>query len=280
LARLVAVHGIAQERKGENTISQEWTPAILDGLNRVQYHGVTPSVAIAFYGDLFRPVGTMANCDPSHGPQHLTEPDEQELIVRWWSAAAQIDSQVMPPTAPTMTRTPQWIQRALKALSQFKFFVGMTDVMIARFIKQVHLYLHDPAIRQAAQARVEKAMSGETRILVGHSLGSVVGYEALCQHPEWPVQTFVTLGSPLGIRNIIFDHLKPSPQYGTGNWPAGIERWTNIADAGDIVALQKNLRECFGPGVEDVLVHNGSMAHDARPYLTAAETGSAIAAGL
>jgi hypothetical protein len=44
--------------------------------------------------------------------------------------------------------------------------------------------------------------------------------------------------------------------------------------------LVKNLRPLFDGRVACHLVNNGSHAHDVRPYLTAAETGAAIAAGL
>ena len=57
--------------------------------------------------------------------------------------------------------------------------------------------------------------------MVGHSLGSVVAYEALCAHPEWPVRALVTLGSPLGIRNLIFDRLVPAPAAGDSGRGAG-----------------------------------------------------------
>jgi pimeloyl-ACP methyl ester carboxylesterase len=30
----------------------------------------------------------------------------------------------------------------------------------------------------------------DTAVLIGHSLGSVVAYEALCAHPEWSVRAF------------------------------------------------------------------------------------------
>jgi len=46
------------------------------------------------------------------------------------------------------------------------------------------------------------------------------------------------------------------------------------------VALVKDLRPLFDGNVSCYLVHNGSHAHDVRPYLTAAETGAAIAVGL
>ena len=84
----------------------------------------------------------------------------------------------------------------------------------------------------------------------------------------------VTLGCPLGIRNLIFERLRPPPEDGHGQFPAGAATWTNIADTGDVVALVKRLAPLFGGRVNDLLVNNGSKAHDISPYLTAAETGS------
>lgn len=143
----------------------------------------------------------------------------------------------------------------------------------------------DPQVRQAALDRVAAGIGEDTRVVVGHSLGSVVAYEALCAHPEWPVRALVTLGSPLGIRNLIFDRLVPAPTAegpggARGAWPGVARSWVNVADAGDVVALVKDLRPLFGGQVACFLVHNGAHAHDVRPYLTAAETGAGIAAGL
>jgi hypothetical protein len=54
----------------------------------------------------------------------------------------------------------------------------------------------------------------------------------------------------------------------------------NVADEGDVVALVKDLRGVFGPGVDCWIVDNGATAHDARPYLTAMQTGRAIWQGV
>ncbi|WP_228080914.1 hypothetical protein [Streptomyces profundus] len=59
-----------------------------------------------------------------------------------------------------------------------------------------------------------------------------------------------------------------------------VRDWTNIVDRGDVVALVKELAPTFGERVRDVTVHNGARAHDVRPYLTARETGAAIATAL
>jgi hypothetical protein len=59
-----------------------------------------------------------------------------------------------------------------------------------------------------------------------------------------------------------------------------VTAWTNVADAGDAVALVKDLRPRFGPQVACFTVSNGARAHAVSPYLTAKETGAAIAAAL
>jgi hypothetical protein len=109
-------------------------------------------------------------------------------------------------------------------------------------------------------------------------LGSVAAYETLCANPELPVTALVTLGSPLGTPNLIFDRLIPTPLTGRSSWPAGLKHWTKLADAGGVVALEKNPR--FGDRARFVLVYTGSHAHDCSRYLTAKETGLAIARGL
>ena len=188
-------------------------------------------------------------------------------------------------SARTLARTPGGVQAALRALSGSAFFAGLADRVMLFDLQQVRRYMTDPQVRRAVLGRVAAGVGADTRVLVGHSLGSVVAYEALCAHPEWPVRALVTLGSPLGIRNLIFDRLMPAPAAGVsggvrGAWPGGVRSWVNVADAGDVVALVKDLRPLFGGQVACYLVHNGSHAHEVRPYLTAAETGAAIAAGL
>jgi hypothetical protein len=233
---------------------------------------------IAFYGDLFRPRGGKAVNGPRYVAADVEEGFERELLEAWWTEAA-VDDTVPGIDDKTKLRTSKTVQRALNALSQSRFFAGLTEQLIIGFIKQVHAYLCDNSVRAEIQARVDRVISADTAVLIGHSLGSVVAYEAACTHPDLDL-ALVTLGAPLGVRNLVFDRLRPSPQDGHGEFPAGAATWTNIADIGDVVALVKRLAPLFGERVEDLLVDNGSKAHDVSPYLTAVETGHAIAQGL
>jgi hypothetical protein len=207
---------------------------------------------------------------------------EAELLAAWWEQASNAEpDRVRAPGDATMARTPQVVQRALNALSASKFFAGLADQAMIADLKQVHAYVADPQVRAEVLARVSSVVESDTRVLIGHSLGSVVAYEALCAHPEWPVHTLVTLGSPLGIRNLIFGaRLRPPPEDGVGVWPGATRRWCNIADRGDVVALEKRLASRFGEQVEDLLIYNGASAHSASRYLTAEETGRVLAVAL
>jgi hypothetical protein len=237
-----APHGIGQQHKGEDVLLAEWAPALRDGIRRASQNRLGDALAdreirIAFYGDLFRPPGRPLNVgDPWLAPEDMTN-FERELLVTWWQDAATSDRAVISSDAQTLT--PRSVQAALRALSNSRFFAGIAERGLLFDLRQVSHYFSDPAVRRDAQDRVAAAVGeDEVRVLIGHSLGSVVAYEALCAHPEWPVRALVTLGSPLGIKNLIFDRLQPSG----GCWPGPVRAWTNVADAGDVVALVKDLR--------------------------------------
>jgi pimeloyl-ACP methyl ester carboxylesterase len=279
VARVVCVHGIGQQHAGGHTLLASWAPALLDGVERAGGSGLgVGQIGMAFYGDLFRPPGyLLAVGDPLFTAADVQTGLEQELLEAWWDAAAVVDSGVVPPDSETLARVPGSVQAALLALSHSRFFAGVALRAMVFDLKQVSRYLTDPQVRAAARERVREAIGADTRVVVAHSLGSVVAYEALCALPGHGVRALVTLGSPLGIRNLVFDRLEPAP----GAWPGGAGlTWTNVADAGDVVALVKDLRPAFGQAVVSVVVDNGAHAHDSGSYLTDRLVGAAVAAGL
>lgn len=280
MSRVLFVHGVAQQYRGPHSLWSGCAPALADGVSLAGGHLPTSDIAVAFYGDLFRPPGSRTATLPDYDIADLDHPLELALLRAWWQYAAQLEPAVPSPDDRTRTRTPQLAQRALYALSKSRYFAGLADRVLIGSLKQVTAYLTNPAVRHAVQIRVREAIGPHTTVLVGHSLGTVVGYELLCSQPTPLITGFVTLGSPLGIPGLIFDRLAPPPAGGRGTWPPGIQRWTNIADHADVVALAKNLAPLFGDQLIDIAVHNGATAHDAAPYLTARETGQATLASL
>lgn len=281
MAKIVGVHGIAQEFRGSHTISAEWLPSLKDGLKLAGTELQSDTdFRCAFYGDIFRGKSKAIGI-PNYDVNDIDSDWEKELLQSWWQETERVENNH--PNADSLLReksTPKIIQRALSGLSESRFFGSIAEKLVISYLKQVGSYLHDRKLKQQIQERVIECIGEDTRVLVAHSLGSIVCYETLCQHPEWPIKVFVTLGSPLGIRQLIFDRLQPSPRNNLGRWPGNVKRWVNIADDGDVVALTKQLNPLFEGTIEDKLVYNGCEAHDAKSYLTAVETGEAIRSGL
>ena len=245
MARVILVHGAFNELWGPNELKARWLPAVRDGL---WHHGVNieaDDVDVCFYGDLFR-----------RAPG--TEQDRRLEQSRAGIAEAMSDLG----GGDTMA-----------VLGQ-----AASDAAFDRTVDMVTIMATDPDLRTKMRARIEPLVDSSTRVLVAHSLGTLLSYMALCNHPQWPIRTFVTLGSPLA-SPMMFSQLDPPPVNGRGQWPGSIERWVNVRAVGDKAAAIP-LADKFGPRVEDVLIDNGHRAHAPEPYLNAAVTGAAIAAAL
>jgi hypothetical protein len=196
MAKILAVHGIFHKYDGPNVIHQEWFPALNDGLGFVGGNKLAPDdLAIAFYGDLFRKRITKGISEPVYEAIDVVDPYEQALLKAWSQEAQTVEPKLQREAKGILM--PHSLQSTLLTLCRSRFFATAAETTIIARLKEVSGYMHDEAVFKDVQARVEEAVKPDTKILIGHSLGSVVAYEALCAHPEWPIETLITLGSPL-----------------------------------------------------------------------------------
>lgn len=139
----------------------------------------------------------------------------------------------------------------------------------ALFAPEVAAYLTDEGRREKCRRAVaETIRRSGANVVIAHSLGSVVTYEALWADPSLRVDLLVTLGSPLGMRNVVFERLLPAPVGGRGERPPGVGRWVNIADKDDIAAIPPALAGCFtGVDAENLVNLDWIDFHTAEKYL-------------
>jgi len=282
---IVGIHGIAQQYRGPYQLADVWLSGIRDGLFAAGHddtaRALSPEdVRVAFFGDLFRPPGTMATTDPPYTASDIRPGPERNLLAALYAAALAGDPALGEPTG-AMRPGVVSVEFMLARLARSKTFARVAQRAFIRDLKQVTAFLANPAVKQAVLRRVREQIGPDTRVLIGHSLGSVVAYEYLCQDQRRPVELLITVGSPLGIPNVVFDRLTPTPIAGAGAWPGRVVGWVNVADRDDIVALRKDLASLFPgtrPGVRvlDRLVDNGDEPHAIGRYLSAAQTGSAL----
>jgi len=104
-----------------------------------------------------------------------------------------------------------------------------------------------------------RAREGNHLVIVGHSLGSVIAYDALWElsREGVPVRVdlLLTIGSPLGTR-FVGRLIKGADEPEQTRYPNNIVRWTNIAAAGELTALYPRLSKQFGRMLELGLVYS------------------------
>jgi hypothetical protein len=91
-------------------------------------------------------------------------------------------------------------------------------------------------------------------LLMGHSMGSIIAYEALwelSQDPETEckVDFFMTMGSPLA-QQFIQRRIKGAKEPPDNTYPRNIRRWVNIAAVGDLTSIDMRLENDYESMIE------------------------------
>ena len=310
MAAIVLVHGIDYQRLKPDDVVDEWGPALARGVrlaglgdlaDRLWPQGSRPNsieIRAAYYGDFFR----MLDEQGGGGEVHQSTPDDgafsERLALEWLEriangARATSADRARAQFALDLARNPEALERQgmgevwrqiINTLARNTWLgtVGMdfAQRFVLTALNQVTLYLTSEPIRAGAQQKVLHLVDDDTRIIIGHSLGSVVAYE--CAHRlSRSLPLLLTLGSPLGLRTIVLDRLRPPPSF-----PPKVNRWVNVADRDDVVAAAPDLSSLFAGELRasarfnGILVDNGSKPHDCRIYLGHIAVGRVISEAL
>lgn len=305
MATVVLVHGIDQQQRSADALESEWIPALAGGVRLAGFPTVADSLwrdrsgpgaidtRMAFYGHLFlRP--DLQGDDPgelSAGQQELAG----RLAEEWLARAAQRASRAEARQAASreLAYVHQQVgeeeqgagaalRSAINGVARVKWFapygMGFAERFVNRALSQVTRYLSDEGVRSAALQTVKDLVDRDTKLIIGHSLGSVVAYEATHQVGH-ALPLLITIGSPLGLETIIYPKLRPQPP----GFPTAVQRWVNVADRDDFIAAVPDLRPMFSHGIPakaifegGYTVDNGAKPHEARFYLSKSEVGKSV----
>jgi hypothetical protein len=276
VSAVVGVHGVAQQQVGRHQLSAPWSRALSDGLERAA--GVRVGIVdldVAFYGDLFLR-GGLDNVKSAQPELVDVSDDDVELVLaaaREVVTPAELEAAAENP-AKGVPGLPAPVLAVIAALDR-RFGAHAGQLFVGE-LAQVRRYLTEPDLKRAADARVADMVNADTRVLIGHSLGSVAALEHLRLNPINQVDTLITLGSPLGLRAI--RHLLPDPEFGTGpDGPANVGRWVNLRDRRDPVALAGGLYAWWPAAENDDTLDNGwGSPHSVECYLGKRQTGAAV----
>lgn len=162
------------------------------------------------------------------------------------------------PTRLEIREAHSWNRRvkrlAMSFGDDFPPLVHLLPEEVTRTAREIDRYLNNTdniadQIRSMLKERLRPLLHARNEVLlIGHSLGSVIAYDALWElSQEEAVHgqvDMLTLGSPLGMK-FIFKRLHGIAASQRKTYPKNIRYWHNVSAEGDIVALNRTLRNTF-----------------------------------
>jgi hypothetical protein len=263
VTRVLGVHGIGKYGYFRKAGSVEDAGAVLAAEWVAGLAPESVDLRVAYYAHhLHRGTAQGPADDPA-----ILEPAAQDLLVDWVDLLA-------PRAVPQGPRTVR-VRQAADWLTRHFGPAGRLFAMM--FCREVHTYLStpdSPRRRAARDAVVDAIEAHQPAVVVAHSLGSVVTYEALWHRPDLAVPLLVTLGSPLAMPGVVLERLC-APERGR---PPKVDRWVNLADIGDLVALPRDgLGAAFTGVTQDIPVTIGTWDfHTVGAYLRAPTVREAL----
>jgi hypothetical protein len=286
----VLIHGIGPVDKQTGFID-EWLTSLCAGSPASVEQRLRDVTKVAYYRDW-----DWVDSSGAQGVGHWTpgsgssEQEETiELVATAWleAAAASSDQETKLQAIPLLQELrqakaegSQGVESAVRIVAaqlagKLPFLAEGTFDFVQRMVWdslwQVAAYANDEHnSKQEIWNRFDDARGPDTRIVLAHSLGTVVAYEAI-RHFDLEVDLFMTTGAPLGLDTVIYHKLIPDAAY-----PPSVKRWVNVADRDDFVAADPELADRFpdstgaGRKVEDMPVRNsGPLArhHAITEYL-------------
>lgn len=305
MAQIVLIHGIGQQDSDVEEQEAAWLPSLVKGVLASGHPNAAavgarmaastdqncPSLArMAFYGDLFLPTDTQGEeTQASPAAEALAEALAAALLAH----AVVSDDPRLAVEAANALRQADLDRDGVQGLGdRVRSVIAVLDGnpwLAARIfgllqnarqdLLQVTRYLTEDDLRAAVQARVAALLDDDTQLIIGHSLGSVVAWEA-CWALGQPLPALITLGSPLGLDTVVYPRLRPQPP----TWPELVNRWVNVAHPNDVVAVDPDLGRLFpAPNGLTIECHTPRSAHEhhaAASYLGEQVTGRAVADAL
>lgn len=295
---IICIHGL-DNKPPKHILESWWKSAMIEGLNGIGKGCLLPKLDFVYWADAVydKPLST-----------EITNKEDPYYIEEIYIPAP---VGLRADTNKFRFKVAGFMTRQLKSFFLNKDLSlkhsGIAQTIVQRFFRELDIYYKEPCSDpnckecQIRQKIVNKAVSTMKKypdheiFLIGHSMGSIIGYDVLrFEVPEIKVHTFVTIGSPLGMPNVMSKIASKQRSKGNGQGalisPSSIENhWYNFTDIEDNVAINYDLADEYienerGIKPIDVMVVNNYSIdgkenhHNSFGYLRTKEFAQRLAA--
>lgn len=202
---IIGIHGLGN-KPPPKTLGRWWEAALREGLERIKKPKQQFTFELGYWAHFLHPVALKPRIKDTKNPLFVEDP-----YVRAREGA------VVEQPGEFRQKILNYLDEQLEKIFLNEDltinFSSITDFIIHHFFSGLETYHQKNCVKrnkQNCRAKVvicshlantpKKNTAGKKIMLIGHSMGSIIAYDLLAQYAtEVPVDTFVTIGSPLGI---------------------------------------------------------------------------------
>jgi hypothetical protein len=293
---IIGIHGLGN--KPEKLLLEKWwTLSLQEGLSKIGFDGKFPDFKLVYWSDVLYAKPLDSSISDYNSPLYLDEPYKPSD----WTGVK-----------PTYKYRKKIVDIAKKGLdkvflkkdfsSNYSF---ISKALIHNYFKDLATYYDGNFDDKASEANKVRANirkrlydtlkfhSKKEILLIAHSMGSIVAFDVLTlMVSDFSIDTFITIGSPLGLPLVKSNIARETNNYRQGLTklpvPACVRNnWYNFADLEDSVALHYDITDDYsanesGVVIKDFLITNdyvgekGRSSHNCFGYLRTPELSKVV----
>ena len=266
---IIGIHGLGNKPSKE-ILQVWWEQSMLEGLKHIYSDPVLPKFELIYWADILHEKPLDESIKDKKNPLYLDEKyvpgnnnrpkvnhDIRKKMLDWYDVAAD----------------KIFLNEDMTINYSF-----VPDTIIHSYFKDLEAYYLNKTLRSNGiiiLARDEirnrvinalKKYENDDIFLIAHSMGSIIAFDILTfSLPKLKINTFATIGSPLGIpfvrSKIALEQKVTVPDNYKPKTPHGVQNWFNFSDLEDVVAINYSLKDDFdanrkGVRAYDYIVYN------------------------
>ncbi len=251
---IIGIHGLGN-KPPKYVLEQWWKLAMIEGLKTSGFHAVLPKFELVYWADLIYDRPLSESEKNTNSPYYL---DEKYIKATRESPAEDYD---------TRKRIVDFLGRQMNRIFLNEDFTlnysFITDTILNRYFKDLEIYYREDCTVENGQKCKAKDLIREKLLnkleeyrkddimLISHSMGSIIAFDVLTfLAPHLRINTFITMGSPLGLPVIISKIASEQKRRSDGENhmltpPSVFKNWYNFSDILDKIAFNYKLADDF-----------------------------------
>ena len=251
---IIGIHGLGNKPPKE-LLEYWWKLAMIEGLKTNNYNAILPKFELVYWADILHDKPLSESEKDEDSPYFLKE--------KYVKAPKNFPIE----SHNTRRKIIDFIGRQINHIflnEDFSLnYSRLTDAILSKYFKDLDIYytenctLEDASICKAKNLinkrliQVLEKYKNDDIMLISHSMGSIIAFDILnFETPQTNVNSFITIGSPLGIPIVISKIAAEQKQKLNGinhmiTPPSVAKNWYNFSDILDKIAFNYELADDF-----------------------------------